>query len=799
MFLKLNGGKHVSQVGILFLIFVILSSSHGQRSYYRPPYERYSRPTSRRNGSQSACYNNGLQLQCSFSLYCVLSGGTSVSSCGDSLLYACCDYKRRPTRRHKLAPPQVSYPSSPVQYRTLSTRVTRCGRPIAKPQSRIIGGQDALYGEFPWQAHIKISRQQCGGALVSENFVVTAAHCVHKARLHEMTVVLGVYDIQDQRYQDLPPQYFSVSEVKIHPRFRFSASNPDRYDVALLRLDRPVYFQEHILPICLPQYGKSFEGLRGLVTGWGKTDTALSNRYGTRVLQKVDVPVIKNRDCEIWHRSRGIDIRIYPEMMCAGYEQGLKDACVGDSGGPLIMYLNNRWTLVGIISAGFGCAESRQPGIYHRVSSTVDWISANIHYELFLANSKYIVLPSEFSVSRSHCKMPCSSVRLLYNIDSRMPGSPLSLHVLLASCLLWLSVLDDITTTQAQHSFNSFNEVDLFTNEIKWHDTNIDIPENMTVFRLKRSIFALPQNCFHQGNTYKCGTSLSCWFQGKKAMDLCNGGMLWSCCVPSNVKPASHAKIESPECGKTYVRDSKVVGGEDTSFGDQPWQVAVIKRKFLSRKIACGGALIHERWVVTAAHCIYTTPASSLRVRVGEYNIRETSEIYPYEEYTVRRKVINEFYNAATYQNDIALLELSQPVVFRKHIVPVCLPEKDEDVWGKTATVTGWGRKSYGDRTVPSVLQKVDVRVIEDTTCQNWYKSQGRQETIYDTMVCAGYEDGGKDSCQGDSGGPLTMKKDGRTKLIGLVSWGVGCARHKLPGVYTKISSFVEWIKVYVH
>ncbi|XP_076366531.1 serine protease 27-like isoform X2 [Tachypleus tridentatus] len=306
------------------------------------------------------------------------SWGTPISFCGSSLLYTCCAHERGPTRRHKLSPPQVSYPKTPFQYRTLSTREAMCGRPTAKPQSRIIGGHDALYGEFPWQAHIKISRQQCGGALISQTFVVTAGHCVHKARLHEMTVVLGVYDIQDQRYQSLPPQYFSVREVKINPHFRFSASHPDRYDVALLHLDRPVYFQEHILPICLPPYGRKFQGFSGIVTGWGKTDSALSNRFGTRVLQKVDVPVITNRDCERWHRSRGINIRIYPEMMCAGYEQGLKDACVGDSGGPLITFLNNRWTLIGIISAGFGCAESRQPGIYHRVSSTVDWIAANI-------------------------------------------------------------------------------------------------------------------------------------------------------------------------------------------------------------------------------------------------------------------------------------------------------------------------------------------------------------------------------------------------------------------------------------
>ncbi|XP_013788247.1 serine protease 27-like [Limulus polyphemus] len=208
--------------------------------------------------------------------------------------------------------------------------------------------------------------------------MVTCTECMSRARLHDLTVVLGLYDIQDQRYQSLPPQYFSVREIRIQPHFRFSASNPDRYDVALLRLDRPVYFLDHILPICLPPFNMSFEGLSGLITGWGKTDSALSNKYGTRVLHKVEVPVIQNKDCELWHRSRGINIRIYPEMMCAGYEQGLKDACVGDSGGPLIMYLNNQWTLAGIISAGFGCAESRQPGIYHRVSSTVDWIIVNI-------------------------------------------------------------------------------------------------------------------------------------------------------------------------------------------------------------------------------------------------------------------------------------------------------------------------------------------------------------------------------------------------------------------------------------
>ncbi|XP_077525256.1 trypsin-1-like isoform X2 [Amblyomma americanum] len=310
---------------------------------------------------------------------------------------------------------------------------------------------------------------------------------------------------------------------------------------------------------------------------------------------------------------------------------------------------------------------------------------------------------------------------------------------------------------------------------------------------------AFPQKCFYRGNAYSCGLGISCWIQGKRPVDLCNGGVIWSCCVPRNAEPSKAGMVKDALCGKTYLRNSKVVGGESAKFGQQPWQAAVVKRSFLSQKISCGGALVHERWVLTAAHCVDRTPASNLRVRLGEHTIRDTTERFPHEEYTVRRKIVNEGFDRRNFKNDIALLELSHPVVFREHIIPICLPQKGENFTGGFATVSGWGRLKYGQSYIPNVLQKVSVEVLENEKCRTWFKDKGRKEQIYDTMLCAGYQEGGRDSCQGDSGGPLTFKKDDRFYLIGLVSWGVQCALPSLPGVYTRVSEYVDWVDIYVN
>ena len=158
------------------------------------------------------------------------------------------------------------------------------------------------------------------------------------------------------------------------------------------------------------------------------------------------------------------------------------------------------------------------------------------------------------------------------------------------------------------------------------------------------------------------------------------------------------------------------------------------------------------------------------------------------------KKVVHPKYNFFTYEHDLALVKMDKKVRFQDNIIPICLPANDDLLIGEWGTVAGWGRLSEGG-VLPSVLQHVQVPIVSNEKCKDMFLAGGRHEVIPNIFMCAGYEEGKKDSCQGDSGGPLVVKgADDRWFLAGIISWGIGCAEPNLPGVCTRISVFREWI-----
>jgi len=331
---------------------------------------------------QNSCESTGLG-KCMFDLSCRLSYGRNMGECGGFYQVCCALHDRAgvpstvSARQQRLL--KVSHEKK--EWRQVPP-AEKCGKPAIAAR-RVVGGTEAGFGSFPWMALVRGSSNRCGGALINSRWVVTAGHCV---RGHDSIfstgyrVYLGEYKLY-LTSEPLPRQKFLVEKVVVHPQYEFTPQ-ADRYDVALLKLDKPATIMPHVSPICLPDpTTPTYDGVRGFVAGWGATDPEKHSRPKT--LQAVDVITINNTECEEWHRTAGIRVKIFSEMMCAGHREGGRDACQGDSGGPLMTKDDDGvWSLIGLVSAGYSCAKPGQPGIYHRLSETVGWVHFVIQNEV---------------------------------------------------------------------------------------------------------------------------------------------------------------------------------------------------------------------------------------------------------------------------------------------------------------------------------------------------------------------------------------------------------------------------------
>jgi len=268
-----------------------------------------------------------------------------------------------------------------------------------------------------------------------------------------------------------------------------------------------------------------------------------------------------------------------------------------------------------------------------------------------------------------------------------------------------------------------------------------------------------------------------------------------------------------------FNEELRIVGGEVvSSVNAWPWQIALYRLNGGKMSFLCGGSVIAQKWVLTAAHCIKDAS------RAGDYAVVEHATQIDFvldgnaqhggRRLAVRRIVVHEQYDAAKSENDIALIELATPS--QTTPVPYGVAQASgSEATGKNAVVTGWGqlreiKEDEQGRPLDAVsgqtitpenwnqyiddkLRQVELPLVDIDSCKTAYANS--RKSIDARTLCAGVAQGGRDSCQGDSGGPLVARDEKKFFVqIGVVSWGNGCGRPGFPGVYTRVSAFETWL-----
>ncbi|XP_012523534.2 phenoloxidase-activating factor 2-like [Monomorium pharaonis] len=264
----------------------------------------------------------------------------------------------------------------------------------------------------------------------------------------------------------------------------------------------------------------------------------------------------------------------------------------------------------------------------------------------------------------------------------------------------------------------------------------------------------------------------------------CPSGYVYCC--------AGGGGTNNPSCGIQKITPSAHPVGQ-APYGAYPWMVAILTS---GNVYVGGGVLISTTHVLTVAHKVAGYVNGGIKARLGEWNAQGPTEPYPQVEISISRVTLHPQYNSQNLQNDIAVLKLSSaaPTATSPSINTACLPSGP--VPAKTRCwVSGWGKDAFVNGMNPNILKEVDVPVLSQADCQTGLRKTrlGDLFVLDNSFMCAGGE-AGKDACTGDGGSPLVCSNNGPYQVVGLVTWGIGCAGAGVPGVYTNVNYFYSWI-----
>ncbi|RZC38769.1 uncharacterized protein BDFB_007927, partial [Asbolus verrucosus] len=670
-----------------------------------------------------------------------------------------------------------------------------------KIDSRIVGGVATTIEEFPYQVSIMfIDTHFCGGSIIHPSFIVTAAHCTDGLTATDLLVRAG------STMADQGGQVKKVDKINQHPQFD---SDTYDYDISLLHLSEPLNFGISVAPIKYTQQSYIIrDDVVGIATGWGR----LSEGGPLPMeLQKVELPTVNIDDCKAMY---GPSYEITDRMFCAGYKEGGKDTCEGDSGGPLAV----DGLLLGITSWGQICAAPQSPvveGNFFKPAFNgriVGGVATTIEEFPYQVSVMYIdmhfcggsIIHPVYILTAAHCTEGKLEQHLLVRAGSTVADdggqvkqvSKIHQHkqynnktydydisILHLSQSLEFGIGVALIRYPPQDYVVQNNVIGVATGWGRLSESGF-FP--MELQKVELPFIDIDECRMMYGAHYNRNITdrMLCAGYEEGGMDTCDrdsGGPLAANGILLGITSwgGKCAAPQSPGApSKLPHLDGRIIGGRPANIEEYPYQVSLQEVGYHS----CGGSIISHEFVITAAHCTFETPPSRLTVRIGTSIVQDGGRVIKVAE--VHQ---NPQFDPESMDYDISVLRLAERIDFGAQAAPISLAGSDYVVAPDTNfVVTGWGTVNETGET-PEQLQVVEIPFTDDDKCQRAYSDA----VITERMICAGSPSGGKDSCQGDSGGPLVA--DG--VLVGVVSWGYGCGLPKYPGVYSRISKLRDYIK----